>query len=71
MKIANDCTRCLARNDGAFATYCFHAAFAQSHLGDGRLIACYPKTPRWCPGMVRKLAREEPLAPEPGQRRVR
>jgi hypothetical protein len=71
MKIANDCTRCLARNDGAFATYCFHTAFSQTHPGDGRLITCYPQTPRWCPGMVRELAREEPLRRVPGRRKAR
>ncbi len=71
MKIANDCSRCLARNDGAFATYCFHVIFSDAYPGDGRIIACYPKTPRWCPGMVRELVREEPLGPEPVRRKGR
>jgi hypothetical protein len=66
-KIANDCTRCLVRNDGAFGTYCFHAAFAQTHPGDGRPIPLYPKTPRWCPGMVRKPPQEEASGQEPGR----
>lgn len=71
MIIANDCTRCRARNDGAFATYCYHEAFSESHAGEGRRIASYPKTPRWCPKMVRELARERPLRREVRQREAR
>jgi hypothetical protein len=66
MTIANDCTRCLVRNDGAFGTYCFHSAFAETYPGDGRPIPLYPLTPRWCPGMVRNLAENVSLGRKPG-----
>lgn len=54
MRIADDCRRCLARNDGAAATYCFHVALVERFPGDGRPIPDYPQTPKWCPGMVRR-----------------
>jgi hypothetical protein len=63
MRVADDCRRCLARNDGMNGAYCFHAAFAQRFPGDGRPIPGYPQTPKWCPGMVR----DKPAAPRCGR----
>ena len=68
MRIADDCRRCLARNDGLAATYCYHARFARRFPGDGRPIPDYPHTPDWCPGMVRDY-RISPSPREPGEGR--
>jgi hypothetical protein len=54
MRIADDCRRCLARNDGMCGSYCYHAIFAERFPGEGRPIPRYPRTPKWCPGMVRR-----------------
>jgi hypothetical protein len=49
----NDCTKCLARVDGtAGRKYCGHAAFEESHSDPGKTIRTYPRTPKWCPGMI-------------------
>lgn len=69
MRIADDCTRCLARNDGMDGTYCFHCVFAESFPGEGRPLPDYPRTPKWCPGMVRRpsLSADASLSPRAGR----
>lgn len=55
--MTNDCNKCLARNDGTYASYCYHVAFEHSHPGGlGRMLPEHNKNPAWCPGMVREEA---------------
>jgi hypothetical protein len=49
----NKCDKCECRVDGTDAKkYCYHAAFDEPsphYSTSGRIIAIFPKTPKWCP----------------------